>query len=548
MKPERRLRLFIVARVVVTILFLVSIAVLKQQDPEAIESIAFRGMMRLMASSCLFSLLSLVVLRYVAWHQLITYLQIIWDLLFVTLLLVFTDGIASPYSFLYLLAIMNAGMLLSRREALYTAALCGILYGAMVDLQFYGFLSTIGLSPLAALQKGEGVVFYTIFLHLTGFMLTAFVAGYLSERARSSEDALRVTEINYAELRQLHSMIVENIEYGLMTVSRHGLIQVFNPFVQQLTAYSQEEAYGKPVASVFPLLPLGDREPACRQQGEFSYRPPTGEPLVVGYTVIPFADADEALAGRIVTLRNLTEIRQMELALKRADRLAALGELSARMAHEIRNPLAAISGSVQLLAGHGALREDEARLLSIVLRESDRLNDLISEFLAYARPAPPILEHFDLVPFIRDLVTLLAADPRFDKIDIQTSLPNSLTLVADQRQLQQVLMNLLQNAAEAMPSGGPITLLAGVQQAIDDNGTKFSLIRLAVEDHGCGLEPETRQHLFEPFWTTKPTGTGLGLATVYRIIESHGGTIQAEDRDGGGTIFTILLPVIEGSA
>lgn len=545
MKPERRLRLFIVARIVVTILFLVSIAVLKQQDPEAIESIAFRGVVQLMASSCLFSLVSLVVLRYVAWQQLITYLQIIWDLLFVTLLLVFTDGIASPYSFLYLLAIMNAGLLLSRREALYTAALCGILYGAMVDFQFYGFLTNIGLSPLAALQKGEGVVFYTIFLHLTGFVLTAFIAGYLSERARSSEAALRITEINYAELTRLHSTIVENLEYGLMTVTRDGAIQVFNPFVQQLTGCSQEKAYGKPVALIFPLLPPGGGE---RQQGEFTYRPPGGEAVIIGYTVIPYADKNGMLAGRIVTLRNLTEIRQMELALKRADRLAALGELSARMAHEIRNPLAAISGSVQLLAGHGALREDEARLLSIVLRESDRLNGLISEFLAYARPTPPLLAPFDLVPFIRDLVTLLAGDPRFDKIEIQTSLPANLTLLADQRQLQQVLMNLLQNAAEAMSSGGQIALIAGVQQAIDDNGTKFSLIRLAVEDHGCGLDPETRQHLFEPFWTTKPTGTGLGLATVYRIIESHGGTIQAEDRDGGGTVFTILLPVIEGSA
>lgn len=545
MKTERRLRLFIVARIVVTVLFLVSIIILKVQDPEAIDNTAFRGIVLLMASSCLFSAASMTLLRRQRWQLPLTYLQIIWDLLFVTSLLVFTDGIASPYSFLYLLAIMNAAMLLSRREALYTAAMSGILFGALVDLQYYGLLATIGLSPLAALQRGSVVLFYTIFLHLTGFVLTAFITGYLTERARSTEDALRTSEVNYEELKMLHSSIVQHLENGLMTVTREGAIRVFNPYLQRLTGISQEDAYGKMCRLVFPQLPCGEQALQKSQLGEFSYRTANAEPLIIGYTTAPLSDLHGEPSGMIVTLRNLTDSKQLELALKRQDRLAALGELSARMAHEIRNPLAAISGSVQLLAGHGCLREHESKLLAIVLRESERLNGLITDFLAYARPAPLRQERFELRRLVDDLVMLLSADVRFNQISFTVDVPVEIELYADRGQMHQVLLNLLQNGAEAMPQGGILEIFATRQDGRDDASQRIGLISITVRDHGCGLDEETSQHLFEPFWTTKPAGTGLGLATVYRIVEAHGGTIQAQSGQEGGTIFTILLPVLE---
>lgn len=545
MKTERRLRLFIVARIVVTVLFLASIIVLKVQDPEAIDNTAFRGIVLLMALSCLFSAASLAVLRRQRWQLALTYLQIVWDVLFVTLLLMFTDGIASPYSFLYLLAIMNAAMLLSRREALYTAAVCGILFGALVDLQYYGLLATVGLSPLAALQRGSVVLFYTIFLHLTGFVVTAFVTGYLTERARSTEDALRTSEVNYEELKRLHSSIVQHLENGLMTMTHDGSIRVFNPYLQRLTGISQEEAYGRSCRIVFPQLPWGEHDLHQPQQGEFSYRTASAEPLIIGYTTVPLSDSLGKPSGMIATLRNLTKSKQLELALKRQDRLAALGELSARMAHEIRNPLAAISGSVQLLAGHGCLREHEAKLLSIVLRESERLNGLITDFLAYARPASPRFERFKLVDLVDDLLTLLSADTHFKQVVFTTQVPAEVELLADRGQMHQVLLNLLQNGVEAMTQGGELLLAATRQDGQDDAGQRIALVSISVSDQGSGLDEETSRHLFEPFWTTKPNGTGLGLATVYRIVEAHGGTIQAQAREGGGTVFTILLPIVE---
>lgn len=535
MIAERRLRLFIIARVIVTVLFLASTVVLKLQDPDALGDIHFRGIVQLMVFSCLFSAISLAAMRRTQWRRSLTRLQVVWDILFVTMLLILTDGIASPYSFLYLLAIMSAGMLISRRDALYTAALCIILYGAMVDMQYYGMLSSLGLGPDAAYRKGGVVVFYTIFLHLVGFVLAALVSGYLSERAR-------VTEVNYEELSRLNTTIVEHLESGLLTITLSGGIRVFNPYAQRLTGISQEEAYNMPLKAVFPQIPFSDDgNGSMTSRGEFRYGASTGTTRTIGYTVTPYSDAHGVIAGTIITLKDLTELKQMEVALKRSDRLAALGEISARMAHEIRNPLTAISGSVQLLTEQGGLRDHEARLLAIVTRESERLNGLITDFLAYARPRPPQLEVIDLYQMLYELRALLSADHHFHQITVDLNVPESFMALADRGQLQQVMLNLLQNAADAMPQGGVVTIDA----SLDTDGKGSSMVRIAVADQGTGLDEETAQHLFEPFWTTKTSGTGLGLATVYRIIESHGGTIKASMGHQGGALFTIQLPLPE---
>jgi len=466
MNSERRLRLFIIARVVVTVLFLASTIILKLQDPDALSDTHFRGIVQLMVFSSIFSAISLAALRRLHWRKALTRLQVVWDILFVTMLLIFTDGIASPYSFLYLLAIMSAGMLISRRDALYTAALCIILYGAMVDMQYYGMLKGLGLMPDAAYEKGEVVVFYTLFLHLTGFVLAALASGYLSELARVSEDALRVTAVNYEELNRLHTTIVENLESGLLTITPRREIRVFNPYLQRLTGLSQEEAYNHLLTDIFPQVVIEDVSLAKSQRGEFYYETPTGTSCTIGYTSTPYSDSHGAVAGLIITLKDLTELKRMESALKRSDRLAALGELSARMAHEIRNPLAAISGSVQLLTEQGGLRDHESRLLNIVTRESDRLNGLITEFLAYARPRPPRRERFDLRQMLFDLRELLSLDQRFQGISIELAVGEQSSIHADRGQLQQVLLNLLHNAADAMPDGGIITIEARIEPSL----------------------------------------------------------------------------------
>jgi two-component system sensor histidine kinase PilS (NtrC family) len=540
MGPERRLRLFIYARIVVSFLFLASTVLLGFQEPASADDIFHSGIVRLMAFSFVFSCVSHIALRLRRSTFFIIYLQSIWDVFFVTLLLLFTGGILSPYSFLYLLAIMNAGVLLGRREALYTASLCGILYGAMVDFQFFGLLESIGLSQDDARQLGSSHLFYTIFLNLMGYGLSAFITGYLAERARESEAALQKNIINYEEISLLHTKIVSNIETGLLTTDPQGHIRVFNPYAEYLTGMSQADVYDKPLSSLFPGLCVESLTNTVR--GEFEYVTPDGLRMILGFNAAPFEAAERDSDSVIINFRDITGIRRMEEALKRADRLAALGELSARMAHEIRNPLAAMSGSVQMLAEQGAIGGNDGRLLEIVLRESDRLNKLITEFLAYARPTLPHKVTIDLKTLVEDMRLLLFSDSRFDHVEIDNRVPPQIQIQADFHQINQVFLNLLYNSAEAMPEGGTIVIESRFMSK-GTNGFRTSpAVLVSITDSGRGIDADAAKHVFEPFWTSKADGTGLGLAIVYRIIEAHGGSISVESPSAGGCCCTIILP------
>jgi len=543
MGPERRLRYFIYARIIVSFLFLASTLLLEYKSPSIEENIIRSGIVRLMVFSFVFSILSHAVIRFERYRFFLTYLQIIWDLSFVSLLLLFTGGIVSPYSFLYLLSIMNAGLLLGRKQALYTASLCGILYGAMIDFQYFGHLSIFGLRREDALQLGASHLFYSIFINLIGFGLAAFITGYLAERARKSEAELQEKTINFEELSQLNSTIVNNIETGLLTTNPAGLIRVFNPYAERLTGKSLEEIYDTPISSLFSCFEGCLDELTTATSGEFEYVSADNVRMVLGYRAAPFDDTTGALAGFIISFSDLSAIRRMESALKKSDRLAALGELSARMAHEIRNPLAAMCGSVQLLAAHAAVDESDRRLLAIVMREADRLNLLITEFLVYARPTSPLKQQIEFGRFIEDISLFMSTDPHFSNISISHTIPSFVALNVDPNQLRQVITNILQNSADAMQTGGNIEIEASYFLRGSDAYKKTPVIRICITDSGTGISEEATQHLFEPFWTSKTDGTGLGLAISYRIIEAHDGTIFVESPETGGCRFIITLPV-----
>lgn len=534
MGSERRLRLFIYARIIVAFLFLTATLLVEYQDASVEFDHSQPGIFRLMAFSFLFSIISLLFLKKLKFTPFLTNLQVIWDLSFVTVLILFTGGILSPYSFLYLLSIMIAGMLLGRRQALYTASLCGILYGTILDFQYFGYLSFIGLSQEDAHQFGALRLFYTIVYSLIAFGLTAFITGLLAERARVSEEALHRSSIDYFELAQLNSAIVAHSESGLLTTTVTGRIRVFNPYAEAIVGLSQSDAYDKQIEAVFPQMAGSFYPHIDSTKREFEFQAADGTVMTLGYRIAPLNDSTGGLAGYIVNFRDVTAIRRMEAALKKADRLAALGELSARMAHEIRNPLAALCGSVQLLSCAN-ISEPDARLLAIVTREAERLEALISEFLLYARPSRPQRETIALHPYIEDEFIFLARDARFADITLLNLVPEPVEVTVDRNQFHQVIINLLHNAADAMPDGGEIRIASSVTTAA---------VSIVIADNGRGIAEDAAHHLFEPFWTTKPAGTGLGLAICYRIIDAHGGTISVESPAGGGCRFIITLPVV----
>ena len=278
--------------------------------------------------------------------------------------------------------------------------------------------------------------------------------------------------------------IVSNMESGLLTITPTGNIRVFNRYAEELTGISQDDVYDTPLDLVFPAI-AGDilnlNDVATR---EFEYIAQNGDTLILGYNAVPFTDLNGDPAGIIINFKDLTDVKKMEAALKKADRLAALGEISARMAHEIRNPLAAMSGSVQLLSEQGSIADNDRRLLAIVLREADRLNTLITEFLAYARPASPCKERIELRSFIEDMTMLISADKRFKRISINNLVPAHFTLQADNNQLKQVMINLLHNSADAMPNGGRVELEARYQLSGAEEFQKLPVAVITVSDNG----------------------------------------------------------------
>jgi len=542
MEHTRQLRIFIYARILVTFLFLVSAVALIIKEPEAINELPYVGVIHLMAFSFLFSFASYFLSKVKRFQFFVTYLQTIWDILFVTVLLLFTGGVTSPYSFLYLLSIMSSGALLGRKEAFYTASLCGILYGAINDLQLFGYLEGIGLSQVAAQQVGPTRILYNIFMNLIGFFLTAIITGHLSVIARKSEEALEEKNINYKELQRINSTIISSIESGFLTVTKKGNIRVFNPYAEVLTGKKLADVYNAPLNTVFPGISQGIGDMSGAVSGEFYWSVPDGERRILGYSAFPFTDTNGELAGAVVNFKDLTDKRKMQEAVKRSEKLAALGELSARIAHEIRNPLASMSGSVQLLADQGSVTGSDRRLLSIILRETERLNNLITNFLTYARPASPNKEKISFHGLVEEIRMLLSADHRFNNINLINNVSEDMTIMADGHQMRQVMVNLLHNSADAIKGSGEIVVKAQYESVSRENSVAENAI-ITVIDNGQGITDDTAVHLFEPFWTTKSDGTGLGLAIIYRIIDEHGGHIRAESPPDGGCRMEIRLPV-----
>lgn len=535
----------IFARLVVVSLFLVSITYFNIKQPDFFPDEMLWDVTRLIIFTYLFSILSLAVLRFSSSViKPLGYAQIVWEALFVSILVVLTGGISSTYAFLFNLAIINASFLFGRREAYYTAGFCGIIYGSIIDLHYFGRLENLGLVKGLGDSYGINYVFSLISTNLLAFFLTAMLTGYLAERARKSETALKEKEIDYEELETLNSLIVSTLDSGLVTINSQSRIRVFNRYASELTGIDQESAYDQDLSGIIPGIDLSSLAAQSETRTEILYLAGNGLKKNLSVKYAPLCDKEGSVLGAVIDFKDLTEIREMETRLKKADRLAAIGELSARIAHEVRNPLASISGSVQLIAESGNVPAGDKKLLEIVLRETWRLDNMLSEFLQYARPLPPNRNWFSLNLLIADIISLLKGDVRFFSIIIFNRITEQIEIFADRDQFHQVLWNLILNAAEAITNGGEIFIDmswgGAVKKTHPDSG-KF--LHLTVADTGSGIAVKDMDLIFEPFFTTKQGGSGLGLASVYRILEAHNGTISVDSNPGTGTAFNIILPV-----
>ena len=529
--PRRLLSWYLAVRLAVVCLFLGGTILYQLQQGSWSSSPAARYLTYLTLFAVFQTVFSGFVLKQIKLYRGFINAQISWDLLFVVSILYLTGGVESLYSFLFILVIIASSVFCPRPQLLMVASAASILYGSLLDLQYYGYLPVLsGHSISKDLQHTD--VFYAVFLHLGAFFLTALLSGALAERLRRSEEAREKREIDYEELERLNQSILTNINSGLMVINAAGRIRSFNSAACKITGYSLEEVYNRPIEAILPEFGPFDSEGMVDiERGETDYFKNEKEILTLGYSANRVVDKDDFSFGLLITFQDLTEYKALEEQLKRADRLAAVGHLASGLAHEIRNPLASISGSVQLLLEDEKVNEEDRHLMNIVIKEADRLSVLLSDFLNFARPSALQLELIDIASLVDELIALVNASGQFQDVIIEKNYSGPISMNIDPQKMYQVLWDLLINAGEAARPEGKIR--------IDINAAQGEIV---IEDTGAGIADEDRDRLFEPFYTTKDKGTGLGLANVYANVEAHQGRIYVESGSLGGARFIIELP------
>ena len=472
------------------------------------------------------------------------YLQIAGDIFLVTFLVYLTGGIDSGFSPLYHLTIISASIILYRRGVYLAASLASILYGGMLDMQYYNVLFFVRSMNFSAMQ-----VLYLVFINILSFYTIALLSGYLSERLRKTRQELREKSMDFNDLRALQEHILKSIGSGILTMDLEGHVTSWNPAAELITGYRYAEirdrlqdVFGNSIKGLY-APPENSKEKPFRFDGQIIKK--DGNTAILGMATSLLKDEKDDVRGIILIFQDITKMVHMEEQVRRQERLATVGSLAAGIAHEIRNPLASLSGSIQVLQGELDLKGDNKHLMDIVVRETDRLNAIITDFLEYARPKNTQNDQIVLSSVIDETIILLKNSKEFvDGIRINCNIDRMIAMRGDARRMRQVFWNLLINSCQAMPDGGEMTINAN-PFFHDDSGSAWC--EIVITDAGQGIAPEHLAKIFDPFFTTKIGGTGLGLAIAYRIVEDHGGTIAVEAEKGKGTKFRILIPLTEDS-
>ena len=462
--------------------------------------------------------------------------QFFLDALLITWLIWRTGDLSSPYITLYIVLISVASFFMRPLSTLLMAVVCAAMFIALAFLSVTAVIETYG--PGQAVGKAVQIVSF----HVVAFLVVGILASRLSDRRFSGEE-FEETVKSLANLRVLHERIVESIRSGLVTTDLEGNIYTFNAAATEITGYRLDQMQGSSIYDLFgdirepinlSLAAAGEGEQLPRFEADLIT--PEGFAVRIGFGVsLLFSETNEA-TGLIITFQDLTEIRSMEESVRRKDRLAAVGRVAAGLAHEIRNPLGAMRGAIQVLESSTPPGSMQASLMDIILKESDRLNAIITNFLGYARPAAVDFAETNVGEAIRDTFTLLRHSPDVRENHVLTDDLGDKRVVisADAAQLKQIFWNLARNALQAMPDGG--TLRVGLENIPNNR------IRIVFADTGLGMSPDQVEQLFEPFSNSTTGGTGLGLSIVYQIVKDHNGVINVRSLEGKGTTITVELP------
>ena len=480
---------------------------------------------------------ALLVVGSVAQPRHVAWLVCLLDVVLITAVVAATGGARSMFAFLYVLSVMGACVLLSRTGGLAIAAAASMLYTGIVLGRTVLPMSVFFDTP----EETTALELLTMFLNSGTFLIVAIVAGGLAEQFRTTRQALETQHRDLLDLQAFKDLVFQSVGTGLIALDREHRVTALNRAAEEITGRAASEAIGRPWSVLFGDAVALDAIDAAIEDNprtstlhETTLRRPDGTAAPVRLTFSALRSGEGARLGLIGACEDLSAIRQLEARMRQADRLATLGRMAANIAHEIRNPLASLTGAIEVLATPATTAEARDRLSQIVMRESERLNQIIKDFLEYARPAPLTLETVSVATTLEEVLVLFEHRARPGSLKIVREFSALLHWRVDPQQFKQVVWNLCLNAVQAMPDGGELRLGAAAASG--------QMLAVWVSDTGAGIAPDDLPHVFEPFFSTKAEGTGLGLALVHRIVQEHGGEIDVRSTPGFGTTFTIMLP------
>ncbi|SYZ74019.1 PAS protein [Candidatus Zixiibacteriota bacterium] len=477
--------------------------------------------------------------------RVVAFLQTLFEIIIEIGIIYTTGNIQSAFSGLFILTIISSALVNNLAGTLGVASLISFAYAFII---WFGL--AIAGAPGSATRALETIfstqdaAFYNIFLHILTFYLIAFISGYLVERLKHKDEQLASASQALRQAQLDTNDILQHLNSGLMTIDREGRVIFFNRAAEEILGYREVDISGFDYRIAF-----GNRMPQLvenlREVLDYRRHFPRNEIEIFGTdgNIVPLGistslllDERNEIRGVIAIFQDLTETKILEEKMRAADRMAAVGELSAAIAHEIRNPLAAISGSVEVLKAELNLTGQNRRLLDLIVRESSRLNNILSDFLLYARSNRPVFEKVELCRLVSDVFEVVRHHPSFqDNINLRLSVQESyIYIFGDEDKIKQVLINLIVNACEAIgESGGEVVVRIG---QVDNDS-----IRLDITDSGPGIDKEHLAKIFDPFFSTKKDGTGLGLAIVQRLTENLKIDLMVKTAVGVGTTFALFF-------
>jgi two-component system, NtrC family, sensor histidine kinase PilS len=476
------------------------------------------------------SIVYALILRYRRAVLALAYAQIVLDTGLVTVLVALTQGIESVFGFVYVFTVLGAGITLYRRGAI-VAAICYLfMFGTIVLMQVD---SEINLLP----HVDFGPAIFSLFMYSVGIALVAGLSSTLAEKLLITGRRLAERESDYEELEELHAAILRSLPAGLMTIDAEVVIRYANEAALAILALQADEVVNKPLEAVVSMMAVRHKSArslssvATRERFEETFHRRDGKTIRLGFSFAPLGSGG---TGSIVVFQDVTEIMRLKDAYERAERLATVGKLAAGLAHEVRNPLAAMCASIEVIKNALAPPESMKRLMNNVVSEADRLNGLITEFLEFARPREPQRQPADVSQLVAGVIEVLKNDRILASTKLDVRLEEKLFASIDSAQMRQVIWNVAKNAAESMIGRSDATL------SISTRRSRRS-VDVIIRDTGPGISPDQLKRVFDPFFTTKDRGSGLGLAISHSIVQAHGGRILLDSKPGQGTEVTIAL-------